>query len=134
MWRWKVCSALVTVSMVLALSESGPSGGEYDRPRLPPHPCLMQGGRMMRLPPRFNLRWILINLQSCGSGDLPYYQQFIVGDIYYVYDYASLILTTTFNGPQAPLSPVGVYYGEAGWESGDYSHGDSAVGGGAGTV
>src|SRR4029078_7218350 len=53
--------------------------------------------------------------------------QFVVGDTYFVYNGSvapeNLILTTVFNGPQAPLTPVGDPLGEEGWESGDYSHG-----------
>ena len=58
--------------------------------------------------------------------------QFVPGDTYFVYNGAvtpaNLILTTVFNGPQAPLTPVGDPTGEAGWESGDYSHGQITLG------
>ena len=49
--------------------------------------------------------------------------QFIPGDVYNVYDNDLLILTSTFNGAQAPLTPVGDPLGESGWENGAYSHG-----------
>jgi hypothetical protein len=48
---------------------------------------------------------------------------FIVGDIYTVYDFGALILTTTFNGAQVSLSPIGDASGDAGWTSADFSHG-----------
>jgi hypothetical protein len=49
---------------------------------------------------------------------------FIVGDVYAVYDYSTLILTTTYpSGPQAPFAVPGDPTGEAAWVSGSYSGG-----------
>jgi hypothetical protein len=59
--------------------------------------------------------------------------QFVVGDQYKVYEgsVATLILTTSLDGAQAPLSPVGDGTGEAGWESASYQHGAVLLGAGA---
>ncbi|HEX3348527.1 MAG TPA: PEP-CTERM sorting domain-containing protein [Acetobacteraceae bacterium] len=57
--------------------------------------------------------------------------QFIAGDVYTVFEAGNLIGTSTFDGPQAPLTPIGDPTGEAGWESGAYSH--LAIGLSAGT-
>src|SRR4051794_652400 len=57
-----------------------------------------------------------------GPGYFRITDQFNPGDVYSVYE-GGLILTSAFNGAQAPLTPVGDGFGEAGWESSSYSHG-----------
>jgi hypothetical protein len=59
---------------------------------------------------------------------------FDAGDVYQVYDNSVLILTTTFNGAQAPLSPVGDPSGEAAWTSAQYSHGTVELPAGANSI
>jgi hypothetical protein len=48
--------------------------------------------------------------------------QFTPGDVYTVSEAGNLLGKSTFNGPQAPLTPIGDPLGEAGWESGAFSH------------
>lgn len=48
--------------------------------------------------------------------------QFIVGDIYTVFDGVTLIGTSSFNGAQASVFPIGDPLGDAGWTDGRYSH------------
>lgn len=96
-------------------------------------------------PPVLNAGWSYdqINTTTSPSSDSPYVgvlaspaifsitDQFVAGDIYTVYNFGSLILTSSFNGPQAPFAVVGDPTGEAGWESGAYSHGQVLLGAGA---
>ena len=49
--------------------------------------------------------------------------QFVPGDVYEGFDSGTLVLVTTFDGPQSPLSPVGDPNGKAGWVSAQFSHG-----------
>jgi hypothetical protein len=49
--------------------------------------------------------------------------QFVPGDVYDVFDSGTLVLVTTFNGAQSPLTPVGDPNGETGWLSAQFSHG-----------
>jgi hypothetical protein len=88
--------------------------------------------------PTLNLGWNYdqVNAVATPSVDSPYTydfttpvtfritDQFNPGDVYQVFDNGNLILTTAFNGAQAPLTPVGNTTGEAGWENGAYSHGE----------
>jgi hypothetical protein len=60
--------------------------------------------------------------------------QFVPGDVYDVFDSGTLVLVTTFNGAQSPLSPVGDPIGEAGWESALYSHGQLLLAPGAHSI
>ena len=60
--------------------------------------------------------------------------QFVPGDVYDVFDSGTLILVTTFNGAQSPLSPVGDPVGEMGWESALYSHGQVLLAAGAHSI
>lgn len=48
--------------------------------------------------------------------------QFIVGDTYFIYDGAALIGTTSLNGAQPSILPIGDFSGDAGWTDGRYQH------------
>jgi hypothetical protein len=58
-----------------------------------------------------------------GSAVFSVTDNFVPGDVYYLYDMGNLILTTTFDGAQASLTPIGDPNGDFGWTSADYSHG-----------
>lgn len=60
--------------------------------------------------------------------------QFIPGDVYDVFDGTTLILVTSFNGAQSPLSPVGDPMGQAGWTSAQFSHGQVLLAAGAHSI
>jgi len=60
--------------------------------------------------------------------------QFVVGDVYDVFDGTTLVLVTTFNGAQSPLGTVGEQRGEAGWESAQFSHGQLLLAPGAHSI
>ena len=96
----------------------------YDPNATPPAPVLNQGWSYDQ-----------INALLTDSADSPYIynlaapaifritDQFVVGDIYSVYDFGNLILVSAFNGAQAPVFPVGDAAGQAGWTDPTYSHG-----------
>jgi hypothetical protein len=65
-----------------------------------------------------------IEFTLAGQGVFRLTDQFLTGDTYYVYDSAShnLLGTSSLNGAQAALTPVGDANGEAGWESDVYQH------------
>ena len=52
---------------------------------------------------------------------------FFVGDVYKVYDFGNLILTTAFNGAQASLSPIGDRAGDFSWTNAVFSHGQVSL-------
>jgi hypothetical protein len=56
---------------------------------------------------------------------------FIVGDIYTVYDFGTLILTTSVMGPGAPFGTPGDPTGEAAWENGAFGRGSILLAPGA---
>jgi hypothetical protein len=60
--------------------------------------------------------------------------QFVPGDVYDVFDSGTLVLMTTFNGAQSPLSPVGDPMGQAGWTSALFSHGQLLLAPGAHSI
>jgi hypothetical protein len=56
--------------------------------------------------------------------------QYAPGDIYYVYDNLNLVLTTSVNGAQTSILPIGDPLGDAGWTSAAYGHGSVLLGAG----
>lgn len=48
---------------------------------------------------------------------------FNTGDQFFVYDNLTLILTTSLDGAQASITPIGDADGDAGWTSASYQHG-----------
>jgi hypothetical protein len=59
---------------------------------------------------------------------------FVPGDVYDVFDSGKLVLVTSFNGAQSPLSLVGDPAGEAGWVSPQFSHGELLLAAGAHSI
>jgi hypothetical protein len=57
--------------------------------------------------------------------------QFVPGDVYYVFDFSTYLFTTIFSGAQASILPIGDPTGDAGWTSALYSHGEIWLGVGA---
>jgi hypothetical protein len=56
---------------------------------------------------------------------------FVPGDTYYVYDGATFLFSTIFSGPLTSILPIGDPLGDAGWTSGDFSHGEILLGAGS---
>ena len=57
--------------------------------------------------------------------------QFIVGDVYSVYDGVTFLFSTVFSGAMTSILPIGDAFGDAGWTSADYSHGEFLLGTGS---
>src|SRR4051794_29915274 len=57
-----------------------------------------------------------------GPGAFRITDQFVSGDIFKLFDGATLLGTSSFNGPQVSLTPIGDAAGDAGWTSEIYSH------------
>lgn len=58
-----------------------------------------------------------------GSTTFSITDNFITGDTYFVYDFGTLILTTSLNGAQPSLAPIGDVLGDLGWTDASYEHG-----------
>lgn len=87
--------------------------------------------------PVLNLGWTYDQIDAAfqNSLDSPYVYDlaapaifritdyFNVGDTYFVYDFGTLILTSSLNGAQPSLLPIGDPSGDAGWINASFSHG-----------
>jgi hypothetical protein len=60
--------------------------------------------------------------------------QFVVGDVYQVYDGATFLFSTVFSGAMTSILPIGDAAGDAGWTSADYSHGQFLLGAGSHSI
>ena len=99
----------------------------YDPDGVPPPPVLGAGWTYDQIDSAFvnsiDSPYVYNNLAAPAIFRITDYH--VVGELYYVYDFGGLILTTEFNGAQAPLAgTVGDPFGKAGWESAAYSHGE----------
>ena len=126
-----ICLAAVMTALLLGRAASGTTLN-YD-PNLPaPAPVLNAGWSYDQ-----------VNAANQDSLDSPYVynlaapamfritDQFLPGDVYSVYDFGVLILTTAFNGAQVSVSPIGDPLGDSGWTRATLSHGAVLLAAGA---
>ena len=124
--------ALGVLCVLLSWTNANASSINYDPFGNPPPPVLDAGWSYDELPAVFT-----------DSVDSPYpytllapavfsiTDYYALGDLFIVYDFGTPILTTSLNGPQASLFPIGEADGDDGWISGDYQHGQVLLAPGA---
>lgn len=104
----------------------------FDPNLVPPAPVLDQGWA-----------YDMISAAYTDSADSPYVYNlstsaifritdyFVTGDKFFVYDFGTLILSTSLNGAQATIPPIGQPGGNLGWASAMYEHGQVVLSAGA---